>query len=220
MNLRIFLIPFMIGTFVSALCPSAVFSQEEDALAQLKQKAYNFREVAPGIYRSGLIPAKVTPMLKDLGIRTVLNFDNNRRRAEEERKRLEQLGIEMIWMPWSGWDAPSDEVISESLSLLESKEHKPILVHCKHGQERTGVAIASWRIKEQGWTFDRAYQEMKVCNFRPFRYGHLKRYVCEFAQAHGDKEANCGSALEQMKTDTLSSFYQLRKWNPFLKRDL
>ena len=47
------------------------FSEDKAALEELKKIAVNFHEVAPGLYRSGLIPEKAAPLLKELGIKTV-----------------------------------------------------------------------------------------------------------------------------------------------------
>ncbi|MBI4373099.1 MAG: dual specificity protein phosphatase family protein [Candidatus Omnitrophica bacterium] len=227
--MRIFLNPLIICLTVAlagVLGPNVAFSNEEEALAELKQVAFNFRETAPGVYRSGLIPSEAAPLLKELGVKTVISFDNDLKRAAREEKKLRELGIEAVSLPWSGWDVPEEEVISETISLIDSEDHKPILVHCKHGQERTGAAIAAWRIKSQNWSFEKAYQEMKSCGFRPFQYGHLKKYVYEFAReharvpaGHGDEKAEFGSPLERMKTNTLSFLYGLRKLNPFLPKD-
>ena len=216
--LRIFTIPFIIVAVytVSAwVGPEFAFSQKEAALEKLKEKAVNFHEAAPGVYRSGLISEEATPYLKELGIKTVVSFDNNKKRAGVEEERLKRLGIDLIPIPWSGWDYPSDEVISKAIELIESPERRPILVHCKHGQERTGVAIASWRIAKQGWAVREAYQEMKAHGFRSFQYGHLKEYVYDFARRQGDGAAKIENKWEQMKTRALSFFYQLRKANPF-----
>lgn len=43
---------------------------------------------------------------------------------------------------------------------------KPVLVHCQHGQDRTGLAIAAYRVSVQGWTKDRAMQEARVFGYR------------------------------------------------------
>ncbi|MBI4358492.1 MAG: dual specificity protein phosphatase family protein [Candidatus Omnitrophica bacterium] len=217
--LRIPRLPFIISAvFVAGawVSPRLAFSQEETALEELKEKAVNFHEAAPGVYRSGLISEEASPYLKELGIKTVVSFDNNKHRAKAEEERLRRLGIDLIPIPWSGWDYPDDEVISKVIELIESPERRPILVHCKHGQERTGVVIASWRIAKQGWQAEKAYQEMKAHGFRPFQYGHLKEYVYDFARRHGHEDAKIENKWERTKTQILSFLYQMRKANPFL----
>ncbi len=199
---------------VLAISPSGFAEPERDALFEkLKKTTYNFREATPTIYRSGLVSKEAVPYLKELGIKTVLTFDNNPKRVAEERKFLEKAGIKSISIPWSGWDDPNNETIREIHKIMESPDNQPILVHCKHGQERTGVVMATWRISRQNWNVDQAYGEMKACGFRPFQYGHLKKYVYNFASARGDQTAQI-SMLERVKTEVFSFFYRLRKLNP------
>jgi protein tyrosine/serine phosphatase len=54
-----------------------------------------------------------------------------------------------------------DGIIS-ALKLIKSAEGRgPVLVHCKHGADRTGVVIAMYRILYQGWTKEQAVDEME-----------------------------------------------------------
>ena len=36
----------------------------------------------------------------------------------------------------------------------------PVLVHCEHGSDRTGVCMAAYRVVVQGWTKEDAIREM------------------------------------------------------------
>ena len=206
----IILAVFVLGR---GMAPAFALSDKEAVLAKLEQTAVNFHEVEDSIYRSGLISEEAAPLLKELGIKTVVNFDDNQKRAAKEEEFLKRFGIQTVSIPWSGWEEPSQEVMNKTLEFLNSPEAKPVLVHCKHGQERTGVAIACWRVANQGWSAEKAYQEMKAHGFRPFRYGHLKKYVYDFAQARGDQKASIENKAEQIKTSVLSFFYKLRKLN-------
>ncbi len=189
-------------------------SEKGELFKKLESTTVNFREVTPNLYRSGLISKESVPYLKELGIKTVVTFDNNLKRVRKEQKFLEEAGIKSIFIPWSGWDDPNDETIKKIHDLMDTPEMQPVLVHCKHGQERTGVVVATWKIIHQNWTFDQAYQEMKACGFRSFQYGHLKKYVSDFAEKHGDQKAEIGT-LERIKTGVFSFFYKFRKLNPF-----
>ena len=189
-------------------------SEKNELFEGLNKTAYNFRSVTPNLYRSGLISKESIPYLKELGIKTVVTFDNRLERVEKEQKFLEEAGIKSISIPWSGWDRPNDETIQRIHNIMDAPEMQPVLVHCKHGQERTGVVIASWRISHQNWSFDQAYEEMKVCGFRWFQYGHLKNYVYDFSKRHGDQKAHI-NIFERVKTKVFSFFYSLRKIKPF-----
>src|SRR5262249_15113548 len=56
-----------------------------------------------------------------------------------------------------------------------------IYVHCQGGRHRTGVMTAFYRMPQDGWTADRAYQEMKQYRFEGFP-GHpeLKSFVYDY----------------------------------------
>jgi len=204
----------ILSILILAFSPSGSAESEQDALFEkIKKTTYNFRQVTPTLYRSGLISKESVPYLKELGIKTVLTFDNQPKRVAKEQQFLKEAGIESISIPWSGWDYPDDETIQKIHQIMDLPERQPILVHCKHGQERTGVVVATWRISRQNWNVDQAYQEMKACGFRSFQYGHLKKYIYNFAHAHGDQNAKMNT-LERIKTEVLSFFYRLRKLNP------
>ena len=211
---KFFIILIIVGIFGGGIhnLIFALSESEKDALlGKLRKTAYNFREVAPDIYRSGLISEEATPLLKEVGVKTVLSFDNNLKRARREEEFLKRVGIKFVSMPWSGWDYPKDETIEKAIVLLESSQERPILVHCKQGQERTGVVVACWRIAHQNWPVKEAYREMKSCGFRSGRYGHLKDYVYQYARKHGQQNAEISNQFERAKIKVLSFFYRLRK---------
>jgi tyrosine-protein phosphatase SIW14 len=43
----------------------------------------------------------------------------------------------------------------------------PIFVHCQHGQDRTGVIVALYRIFYEQWTPQAAHDEMMNMGFHP-----------------------------------------------------
>jgi hypothetical protein len=45
------------------------------------------------------------------------------------------------------------------------------LVHCTHGQDRTGIVIGVYRVMHDGWTKQRAYDEMRAHNFHAALHG-------------------------------------------------
>ena len=187
------------------------------ALKELKRTVFNFDEVAPDVYRSGLLNEESAALLKELGVKTVINFHDDPVLARKESDFLKVFGIYMVWVPWEGLNHPRDEDIDQFLKLMDTPELRPVLIHCKRGAERTGVAIGCWRVSHEGWTTGRAYQEMEAHKFRSFRYGHLKRYLYQFAEKHGEQGMKTERFFERAKTDTLYSLYQLRKLSPFYR---
>ena len=45
------------------------------------------------------------------------------------------------------------------------------LVHCTHGQDRTGLIVGVYRVRQDHWSKERAYREMLDHNFHPLLYG-------------------------------------------------
>lgn len=201
----------------SARASETAVSKKEAALKELKETLFNFDEVAPGVYRSGLVNEESAALLENLGVKTVINFHDDPKLAAEESRFLKLFGIYMVWIPWEGVEYPRDEDIEKFLKLMDSPGLQPVLIHCKRGAERTGVALGCWRVSRGGWPAERAYQEMQAHRFRSFRYGHLKRYLYRFAREHGDPAAKAESFPEQVRINTLYSLYQLRKLNPFYR---
>lgn len=45
-----------------------------------------------------------------------------------------------------------------------------VLVHCEHGEDRTGMVIAAWRIIKNGWSVQQAKKEMYDFGFNYWFY--------------------------------------------------
>ena len=53
----------------------------------------------------------------------------------------------------------SDDIIARFLKIIEENPDKKIFVHCRVGVDRTGVAVASYRIAKEGWSPEEAMKE-------------------------------------------------------------
>ena len=106
---NLLIILYVVVAAVIRLGPSFALSETEAVVKRLQKVVIHFDEAAPGVYRGGLIPEEAVPLLKELGVKTVINFDNDEERATQEEARLKLFGIYTIRMPWSGWDYPEDK---------------------------------------------------------------------------------------------------------------
>ncbi|MEO6173064.1 MAG: tyrosine-protein phosphatase, partial [Arenimonas sp.] len=68
--------------------------------------------------------------------------------------------ISFIRYPLHTWDIDDRDVLAV-LKIITNPNNQPILVHCTHGADRTGLMMASYRMVVQGWTKDAAIKEMK-----------------------------------------------------------
>lgn len=55
---------------------------------------------------------------------------------------------------------PEDEDVIKFLRIVTNPSQQPVLVHCAHGSDRTGMMVAIYRIVVQGWSKDDALKEM------------------------------------------------------------
>lgn len=146
-----------------------------------------FHVVEPGrIYRSGQIDRSlIEPMLKQYGIGMVIDLDNYNPDSEDEIHELEvveRLGLDRVAA--STLDGRGVGDVHEYATALEAMaaavaQGTPVLVHCGAGTERTGAAIAWYRMLLQGWDGRRAYGEMMSFRRPKDRPDPLLRYVNE-----------------------------------------
>lgn len=74
----------------------------------------------------------------------------------------------------SAFTKPDPSVVAQVDALLAASRTQPgdfYLVHCTHGQDRTGYIIGRHRVLDDGWTKDRAYAEMVEHHFHAELHG-------------------------------------------------
>jgi len=132
----------------------------------------NFGCVEPGaLYRSAQPGAAGLRVLQHrYGIRTVINLrspDRVRTRplAQEEVAFARNHGMRFINLPYG--DPSPETQIEKFLAIMDDPANHPVLIHCAEGKERSGVMIAAWRMRKQGWPYDRAVAEMESFGFEP-----------------------------------------------------
>jgi len=121
----------------------------------------NFGEVTTTLYRGGLLNPTGIKALKRLGMNVIIDTHAH---DETEEKIVEGLGMKYVAIPWHcPW--PHDEVFAKFLQVLHENKGKKIFVHCRLGDDRTGMMVAAYRMAEEGWTADEAMREMKSFGF-------------------------------------------------------
>jgi protein tyrosine/serine phosphatase len=67
--------------------------------------------------------------------------------------------VTYVALPWDCY-SPHDEHFAQFLTLLRQNRGKKVFVHCRDGDDRTGMDIAAYRMAEQAWTAQAAKEEM------------------------------------------------------------
>jgi protein tyrosine/serine phosphatase len=83
-----------------------------------------------------------------------------------------------IAVPLSGFFAPSDSDTNKILSILSDSSKYPIYLHCRHGEDRTGLMVGLYRVFYEDVRPAQAYDEMLKMGFHKFLLG-LNRYFKE-----------------------------------------
>lgn len=128
-------------------------------------------QVVPGLMRGP------RPSLEDLkGFKTVFNlevgwFEFLHGLEKQERNWCRQLGIDYIQWPMSDFCAPTPAKLKAAVTAtMVALGRGNVLVHCLHGEDRTGMVIAAYRILAQEWSVDQAVDEMMKMGFHKWAY--------------------------------------------------
>ncbi len=119
--------------------------------------------------------------LKLLGITAIIDLrGEDREKIVWERKHAESLGMRFINIPVSGWDPPTDEQVVQFLSLFRDNPGQKVFLHCRFGDDRTGVFTAVYRMAIEKWPVEQATREMYFFGFNAFWHPSMKSFVHDF----------------------------------------
>jgi protein tyrosine/serine phosphatase len=122
---------------------------------------YNVHTVTPGILIRGGQPDEegFRELRESYGITTVVNLHGNT--AERERAWVTALGIKYIAMPSNAFEPDEDTTLEFLRIVAEAADGEgPVFIHCRQGMDRTGTAVAAYRVALEGWTAAAAIDEL------------------------------------------------------------
>jgi protein tyrosine/serine phosphatase len=119
--------------------------------------------------------------LKKLGITTIVDLrGEDREKYGWERKEAQSLGMHFVHLPVSGWAPPSDEQVAQFLALFRDDPRQKVFVHCRFGDDRTGVFVATYRMAIDQWSPEKAMDEMYFFGFNGFWHPSMKKFIRDF----------------------------------------
>lgn len=135
------------------------------------QRSGNFHSVVAGeLYRSNQpTPERLVLYQKEEHIRSILNLRGAHPGApwyEAERKAAEQLGLTLVDFPMSDHEVLSPARV-DALTRTLAEAPKPLLVHCKAGADRSGLASALYLARIAHVDPEIAEQQLSIF------YGHF-----------------------------------------------
>jgi hypothetical protein len=142
----------------------------------------NLQRVNATLYRSAQpsregflwLEAQASLAHGDPSIRTIVSLRTSADDADFV-SRSSPLRLEEI--SFKTWH-PEDEDVVKFLRIVTTPALQPVLVHCRHGSDRTGTMVAVYRIVIEGWTKAQAIDEMAngSFGFHPM-WQNLLRYI-------------------------------------------
>jgi len=167
---------------VSLVLASSItaFSQDSNKADTSKVSIKNFGQMDDRFFRGGQPKENEYSELQSLGIRTVIDLQDNP--TSYEKRNVEALGMTYINIPMSDSSYPESAKIDQFLKLVNDPTTGKFYVHCAGGRHRTGVMGAVYRFNHYNWNYDQVYAEMKKYDFYT-RWGHgdMKKFVQDYA---------------------------------------
>src|SRR6267378_4938443 len=130
----------------------------------------NFCVATPNVLWRGAKPARDgAAWLIQRGVRTIVNLEllHDDRRVFGEARPASAGRHEIAYFRIADWEpnavlAPAllDDHVAHFLAVV-GDQPKPVYVHCRSGQNRTGVMVAAYRVIVEGAGTDEAIEEMR-----------------------------------------------------------
>lgn len=137
----------------SAASTTALQRPETWATPVYSEHLKNFYKIDDKVYRSAQPETEGFQELKKLGIRNVLSL-----RAYHSDEDGEDLGLNLYRVNMEAGEITTQKVV-EALRFI-GKSEGPVLIHCWHGSDRTGLLSAMYRVVFLGWSKDEAIDEL------------------------------------------------------------
>lgn len=123
------------------------------------QGADNFYKVSETLFRSEQPTEAGMENIEAFGIGTVISL-RSRQKDVELAKNTE---LNLIHVSMRAWNPKYEDAVKVMYFLNPNNPEtnkKPILIHCYHGADRTGMMVALYRMVYQNWEREEALNEM------------------------------------------------------------
>jgi protein tyrosine/serine phosphatase len=127
--------------------------------------AGNFSQVTTGVYRGGRPDEAGIGVLAQMGVKTIMDLENDDAAIAAEKGWAEAAGIRFISHPMNGLATPNDAQVNDTLATINDPANQPVFVHCMQGKDRTGLIIALYRVIDEGWAPKDAHDEMMALGY-------------------------------------------------------
>lgn len=170
---------FALALTIPAAAQNAAFSLS-------RVRIDNFGMINANYYRGAQPKGRDYADLAALGVKSLIDLTDDDGLASEPAM-AKSAGMKSFKIPMNGHVPPTQAQLGQFMKIVNDPQNQPVYVHCVGGKHRTGVMTAAYRMIHDGWTGDRAFEEMKHFKFgMDFLHPEFKRFVLAFnAQPKG-----------------------------------
>jgi len=137
--------------------------------------APNLHRVEDNIFRSAQPDANgFKALARAYGVRTVISL----RAFNSDEPLARGLDLKLVRIRINTWNIHRADVVAALQNLRRASRDAPVLLHCQHGADRTGMISALYRVLYQGWSKDAALDEMQNGMFGYHAvWGNIPRFI-------------------------------------------
>jgi protein tyrosine/serine phosphatase len=133
----------------------------------------NLYKIEDGFYRGAQPSTEGFTGLSGLGVKTVLDLAG----GDGDGGFVKDGSLKLVHVPLRAWGL-NDTRVLDALRVMADPENRPLMIHCQHGADRTGALVALYRVVVQGWTKEKAVEEMNRGGYHHSSlWRNLDRYV-------------------------------------------
>ena len=142
------------------------------------EQIVNFHKVNASLYRGSQPNAAAIEWLRGEGVKSIINLRMANDVWPGEAEVATARGILYTNIPLNSLSAPTRDQMKTVLAAIALLP-KPVFIHCQHGRDRTGTAVACYRIDRDGWSSQKALTEAEGYGLSPFEL-EMKQFIRHF----------------------------------------
>lgn len=168
---------------LSLVSPASSTQTSDQPLSSTAKKIYipgihNAGRINQHLYRGSQPSLTELSQLKKLGVTTIIDLRaESPQTADEERTRVESLGMRFVRIPIGGFCNPTNSDLLRFFQIFRDSPSQTVFVHCEFGKDRTGVMIAAYRIAFEQWSPEQAFSEMMQFGFNRIWHPSMITFV-------------------------------------------
>ena len=151
------------------------------ASAQDYAELPRFQKVSEKLYRGAQPGEGGIRRLRELGINTIINLRGASKRTRAQEAEARALGLNYFNVALPNWARPQNERVERILEIINAPENGRVLVHCKEGVDRTGMIVAIYRMRHDGWSSNDALAEAERAGMKRIQF-----WMRDYAEDYGE----------------------------------